>query len=90
MSIAERVAAALAAAHAAGIVHRDVKPANVMIAEDGSVKVLDFGIARALDGATLTHGASVLGSAAYMAPEQALGRDHDPQDRLPQAVTPGS
>jgi hypothetical protein len=77
VSIAERVADALAAAHAAGIVHRDVKPANVMLAADGSVKVLDFGIARALDGATLTHGASVLGSAAYMAPEQALGERAD-------------
>ncbi len=77
VSIAERVADALAAAHAAGIVHRDVKPANVMLAADGSVKVLDFGIARALDGATLTHGSSILGSAAYMAPEQALGERAD-------------
>jgi hypothetical protein len=77
VSITEQVADALAAAHAAGIVHRDVKPANVMITEDGSVRVLDFGIARALDGATLTHGAAVLGSAAYMAPEQALGERAD-------------
>ncbi|HEY7932734.1 MAG TPA: protein kinase [Solirubrobacteraceae bacterium] len=71
--IAEQVADALAAAHAAGLVHRDIKPANVMVTDDGQVKVLDFGIARAIDGTTLTHTASVLGSAGYMAPEQALG-----------------
>ncbi|MGH2902655.1 MAG: protein kinase domain-containing protein [Solirubrobacteraceae bacterium] len=76
-SIAGQVADALAVAHAAGIVHRDVKPGNVMIAEDGSVKVLDFGVARITDGATLTQTASIPGTAAYMAPEQALGAQAD-------------
>jgi eukaryotic-like serine/threonine-protein kinase len=77
VNIAERMAEALAAAHGAGIVHRDVKPGNVMVADDGSVKVLDFGLARALDGTALTQTASVLGTAAFMAPEQALGERID-------------
>jgi serine/threonine-protein kinase len=75
--IAQEVANALGEAHARGIVHRDIKPANVMIADDGSVKVLDFGVARMLDGTTITQEASVLGTAAYMAPERALGQPGD-------------
>ncbi|MGE5617540.1 MAG: protein kinase domain-containing protein [Candidatus Woesearchaeota archaeon] len=75
--IAAAVAGALASAHAAGILHRDIKPANVMVADDGSVKVLDFGIARSQDGTAITQVASVVGTAAYMAPERALGQPGD-------------
>ena len=75
--IAAQVADALSSAHAAGIIHRDIKPGNIMVEPDGSVKVLDFGIARALDGHTLTQTATVLGTSAYMSPEQALGQPVD-------------
>jgi serine/threonine-protein kinase len=77
LRIGEQVASALGAAHAVGIVHRDIKPANVMIADDGAVKVLDFGVARMLDGTSITKAASVLGTAAYMAPERATGEAGD-------------
>jgi hypothetical protein len=70
-AIGEQVAAALGEAHAHGLVHRDVKPANILIASDGTVKVTDFGIAKALDSeATLTTPGTVVGTAAYVAPEQ--------------------
>jgi serine/threonine-protein kinase len=77
LRIAERVADALATAHAAGILHRDIKPANVMVDDYRAVKVLDFGIARRLDGTAITQVASVIGTAAYMAPERALGQPGD-------------
>jgi len=73
VDIATQIASGLAAAHRAGIVHRDVKPANVMIDASGTVKLLDFGIARAGGGTTLTEVGSVIGSALYMAPEVAVG-----------------
>ena len=75
--IAEQVAGTLAAAHAAGIVHRDIKPGNIMVTPEGQVKVLDFGIARTTDGLNLTQTASVLGTAPYMSPEQATGQPAD-------------
>ncbi|MEU8920681.1 protein kinase [Kitasatospora sp. NPDC048545] len=71
VGIAAAVCEALAVAHAAGLVHRDIKPGNIMITDDGGVKVVDFGIARAGSSSNLTQTASVLGTAAYLSPEQA-------------------
>ena len=81
-AIAASVADVLSAAHAKGIVHRDIKPGNVIVLGNGSVKVLDFGIARPLDGPAITQTASVLGTAAYMSPEQAIGEVADPRSDI--------
>ena len=89
LSIAKQIAEALEAAHEHGIIHRDLKPANVKVRPDGAVKVLDFGLAKAINPAgaaastaqsptitspAMTHPGVILGTAAYMAPEQARGR----------------
>jgi serine/threonine protein kinase len=68
---------ALGHAHRAGVVHRDLKPANLMITDGGSIKVMDFGIARVLGTEHFTHGGYMMGTPAYMAPEQVLGRSID-------------
>jgi serine/threonine protein kinase len=68
----------LAHAHARGLVHRDVKPQNLLLRPDGTVKVADFGIARAAGGATLTQAGTLLGTAAYMAPEVVAGKPAGP------------
>ena len=75
-SLVLRVADAVDYAHRHGIVHRDIKPANIMMMEDGSVKVLDFGVAR-LDSSNLTAVGTVVGSVQYMAPEQMMGERVD-------------
>jgi eukaryotic-like serine/threonine-protein kinase len=68
-----QVCAGLEHAHAAGLVHRDIKPQNLLLRRDGVVKVADFGIARTLQGTQLTQVGTVLGTVAYLAPEQAAG-----------------
>src|SRR3972149_2902417 len=75
--ITQDVGSALAYSHKRGMIHRDVKPANVMIDSTGHVKLTDYGIAKILSGAKFTASGSILGTPAYMAPEQGLGQPGD-------------
>jgi eukaryotic-like serine/threonine-protein kinase len=77
-----QVCAALEAAHAEGVVHRDLKPQNIMIAEGGRVCVMDFGLARSMEAGGLTQAGAVMGTPAYMSPEQAKGLPADQRSDL--------
>ena len=75
LDMLEQTGRALEVAHQGGIVHRDVKPGNILITPTGQVKITDFGIAKAVDSSPVTKTGMVMGTAQYIAPEQALGQD---------------
>lgn len=77
LDITKQLLSALGAAHKAGVIHRDLKPENVLVAPDGSLKITDFGLARAASEITLSSTGTVLGTVAYLAPEVALRGDFD-------------
>ncbi|WP_137876551.1 serine/threonine-protein kinase [Rhodococcus sp. Q] len=78
LDMLEQTGRALQAAHASGVVHRDVKPGNILITPTGQVKITDFGIAKAVEASPVTRTGMVMGTAQYIAPEQALGQDATP------------
>ncbi|MGY2061959.1 protein kinase domain-containing protein, partial [Nocardia gipuzkoensis] len=75
LDMLEQTGRALEVAHAAGVVHRDVKPGNILVTPTGQVKITDFGIAKAVDASPVTKTGMVMGTAQYIAPEQATGED---------------
>jgi serine/threonine protein kinase len=78
VALAAQAAVALQHAHEAGLIHRDVKPGNLLVRDDGTLKVTDFGIARAAEATQVTERGTILGTAAYLAPEQARGEPATP------------
>jgi serine/threonine-protein kinase len=82
LAVAGQVAEALWAAHERGVIHRDIKPQNILITDTGHLKVTDFGIARAASAATLSATNAVFGTAGYLSPEQALGEPATPRSDL--------
>jgi eukaryotic-like serine/threonine-protein kinase len=81
-AVALQIAEALRAAHERGVIHRDIKPHNILITDTGDVKVTDFGIARAASSSTMTRTGSILGTAHYISPEQAMGEHVGPASDL--------
>src|SRR5690606_16554783 len=78
LDVVDQAAQALSAAHANGVIHRDIKPGNLLVTEDGTVKLTDFGIARGNESVTLTQTGMVMGTAQYISPEQVSGKPASP------------
>src|SRR4051794_12512832 len=82
VEIMQHVCRALAAAHAEGVVHRDLKPQNIMRDAQGRILVMDFGLARTADSSSMTQTGAIVGTFHYMSPEQALGKELDARSDL--------
>jgi len=82
VSIAEQVCEGLAEAHRLGVVHRDLKPGNIMIDKDGNARIMDFGIARSPQGKGMTGEGAIVGTPEYMSPEQVEGKEIDPRSDI--------